>query len=496
MRLILTLLLILLLSVAPGGRANPYSPPGFYEVEQVQLANGFRVVLQQREGALSVALRLVVGLGTRDLPCDQSEIPHLLEHVVFEGTAAYPEPGAWERQIKQWGGHSNAETDLDRTIYQVNIYGPHATNAVAALYQLARKALLDDASLASARRTVHRELGSDASALRRELYAHGIGQSGTAKIREALGIDCPGMERVDSTTRAVLIDLYQRYYVAGNMTLVVVGQFDKTALLEQIVATFGALPGFRPPPRPAWIMKAPTAPIKLHSTLEPVLGSEATVQIAFPTAGYLSEDFPILVVISRYLDQVLYDRLRRQAGWSYTPTTGWAMHPQTGYFYISTDVAPANREEVAAALREEIARLAREGLSPETVEELQRGLLLSYAQGNETNAQMANYFVDFLAELDVHGRFLNFEGRIEAVTAPQIQAVAARVLRPENSILALNAPTLTYGTALLLAGIGLLGMGVTLWGVKRKNRAAVGRFLMRDDMRPFGPAHPPITRET
>ena len=215
-------------------------------------------------------------------------------------------------------------------------------------------------------------------------------------------------------------------------------------------------------------MKAPTAPIKLHSTLEPVLGSEATVQIAFPTAGYLSKDFPVLIVISRYLNQVLYDRLRRQAGWSYTPATGAAMYPQTGFFYIFTDVAPANSEEVVGALREEIARLAREGLSPETVEDLKRGLLLSYAQGNETHAQMASYFVSSLAELDVHGRFLNHEDRVEAVTAPQIQAVAARVFRPENSILAVNAPTVTYGTALLLAGIGLLGMGVTLWGVKRK----------------------------
>lgn len=65
-----TLLLILLILVSPGLPANSYSPPGFYDVEHVRLANGFRVVLQERPGANSVALRLVVGLGTRDLPCD------------------------------------------------------------------------------------------------------------------------------------------------------------------------------------------------------------------------------------------------------------------------------------------------------------------------------------------------------------------------------------------------------------------------------------------
>ena len=132
---------------------------------------------------------------------------------------------------------------------------------------------------------------------------------------------------------------------------------------------------------------------------------------------------------------------------------------------------------------------------PETVEELKRGLLLGYAQGNETNGDMADYFVSLLAELDVYGRFLNFEDRLEAVTASQLQEVAARILRPDNAITAFNAPTLTYGAALLGAGLLLLSLGVILWGLRRKNRAVLRQFLTQGGRRAFGRVRPLIERK-
>lgn len=99
-----------------------------------------------------------------------------------------------------------------------------------------------------------------------------------------------------------------------------------------------------------------------------------------------------------------------------------------------------------------------------------------------------------LAELDGHGRFLNHEDRVEAVT-PQLQAVAARVFRPENSITALNAPTLTYGAALLEAGLFLLSLSVILWGMRNKNRAVLRQFLTPGDLRAFGRFRPLIERK-
>ena len=43
--------------------AGEYSPPGLYDVEHYVLDNGLRVVLKPRDGAHTVAFRIVVGVG-------------------------------------------------------------------------------------------------------------------------------------------------------------------------------------------------------------------------------------------------------------------------------------------------------------------------------------------------------------------------------------------------------------------------------------------------
>ena len=70
---------------------NAYTPAGLYNVEEVKLGNGFRVLLKRRSQAHSVAVRLAVHVGTRHFDCRRSEAPHVLEHLLFSGTAKHSE---------------------------------------------------------------------------------------------------------------------------------------------------------------------------------------------------------------------------------------------------------------------------------------------------------------------------------------------------------------------------------------------------------------------
>ena len=449
--------------------ANEYSPPGFYEVEQIRLDNGMRVLLKQRGDAKAASLRLAVEVGTLDMPCEEAEIPHLLEHVVFEGTEAYPEAGDLDHFVAMRGGYSNASTYIDQTVYEIDIYGPETPAAVDALYQRVHKALLEDAAVEGEKAAVHRELGSDASPVRRWLYARGIGQSGWGKAKEVLGDECPGMERADHVTREQLVDFYREHYVPGNMTLVVVGRFDSDAVLQRIRETFSTMPIAPVPEDQARARPQLAGPVTVESTLAPVLGSEATVYMVFPTAGNLSEDYPALVVLGDYLEDVLYNRLRRDAGLSYGPNAGLVTYSDHGYIYVGADVAPTRLDEATDLIRAELDALVQDGIDAETLEETIRSLMLGYAQGSETNSDMADYYVNSLAELDTYGQFLNYEDRIEAVTPEHIHDVAARVFRPENSVTALDAPTFGYSSGVLLGGAVLvLGVVLTGRGIWRK----------------------------
>ena len=57
------------------------------------LDNGLRVVTQEMPHARSVSAALFVGVGSRHEDEPAAGLSHLLEHLVFKGTAGFPDPG-------------------------------------------------------------------------------------------------------------------------------------------------------------------------------------------------------------------------------------------------------------------------------------------------------------------------------------------------------------------------------------------------------------------
>ena len=59
--------------------------------------------LKSRHGARNVAVRLDVGIGNYDFPCDEQETAHFLEHLLFTGTSQHTEIEL-DELITQHGG--------------------------------------------------------------------------------------------------------------------------------------------------------------------------------------------------------------------------------------------------------------------------------------------------------------------------------------------------------------------------------------------------------
>ena len=71
--------------------ASKFSPPGLYDVELITLDNGMDVILKPRAGAHTFSMRVWVGVGSQDFPCERQETPHFLEHLLFTGTSEHTE---------------------------------------------------------------------------------------------------------------------------------------------------------------------------------------------------------------------------------------------------------------------------------------------------------------------------------------------------------------------------------------------------------------------
>ncbi len=91
------------------------------KTEKMLLKNGLKVYLISDPNAEKSGAALTVLAGSWQDPKEYPGTAHFLEHMLFQGTKAYPEPNGYFRFIYDHGGLANAFTLSDRTAYLFSI---------------------------------------------------------------------------------------------------------------------------------------------------------------------------------------------------------------------------------------------------------------------------------------------------------------------------------------------------------------------------------------
>ena len=91
-----------------------------FDAETFTLSNGLQVVVIENHRAPIITQMVWYKTGAVDDPSGKSGTAHLLEHMMFKGTAAVPD-GEFSKIIARNGGTENAFTSLDYTAYYQNI---------------------------------------------------------------------------------------------------------------------------------------------------------------------------------------------------------------------------------------------------------------------------------------------------------------------------------------------------------------------------------------
>ena len=454
--------------------ASEYSPPGFYDVEHYVLDNGLRVMLKPRDSARSVAFRLVAGVGMNDYECGSKETPHFLEHLLFTGTSRHGE-NELNEMVEQHGGSWNAYTAAQETVYKLDIYSRHASFGLEVLYEILSDSLLSAEDMETSRGIIEREAGGRPSAIEQWMLRHGVGRSATGKALRKIFPEgnylCDELEAVTHITRDDILEAFSTYYVPGNMTLIVVGDFDVDVMRHAIVNSFGTLSAGLLPERPFRIPPPSDEFGEVEGTLEPLLGSDAEVGMVFRAVGVTSADFYTFYVLESYLDKRLYESIRVENGLAYSPASLLAARRDYGVFAVYADVDLEKQDQVLGLIRKEIERLHMP-LDAETVEQTKRKLLLQMVQGVETNSEVADYYVGSVFEYETNGGLDDEEARIEAVTVDDLHRVATKYLPLSRAVVVHEVPTLTYArfyTILsILAFAVVAGIGYALYARYRR----------------------------
>ncbi|MDF1484818.1 pitrilysin family protein [Ramlibacter sp. H39-3-26] len=426
--------LALLASLAAGAHAGASAAPP--AVEQFTLSNGLTVIVKPDRRAPTAVNMLWVRVGAMDEVDGTSGVAHVLEHMMFKGSASVP-PGQFSRRVAALGGRENAFTGRDNTGF----------------YQQIPAARLEDVMRLEADRFAHNQWPDEEFAKEIEVVKEErrmrTEDSPRALLHEALNaavfMASPyhrpivgWMGDLDAMAPDDVRNFYRQWYVPANAAVVVAGDVDAAEVRRLAEKYYGAIPARalpvrKPRPEPA---QAGLRRVWLKAPAE-----QAYVAMAFKVPQLTAIERPAaaddealaLTVLAAVLDGYEGSRLDRALtqGADRVADSAGASNGLLGrgpqLFWLTGVPAPGKTpEQVQAALRAEVARIARDGVSEAELARVKTQWVASQVYDRDavfSQAQeLGSYWVQGLP-LDTGDRIIE---RLRQVGAAQVQAVAAK----------------------------------------------------------------------
>jgi len=369
-------------------------------------------------------------------------LSHMLEHMMFKGTAKYPK-GTFSRLIRKNGGIDNAFTGQDFTAYFENLAADRVELALELEADRMQGLALDRNEFQTEREVVKEERrlrneDDPQGALVETLYAQ-------AFLSHPYHWPVIGwFTDLDAMTLEDLQRHYDTFYSPNNATLVVVGDIKAETLLPTIKNLFEPIPK-GPSPK-----NTTTAEPEQRGERRFLLKRDAQVpfvMMGFRVPNYSSDDSYALNLLeailsrgksSRLYQSLVYDQKNSLAvGAEYS-----LMQTDPGLFYFYSLVSPdAKLEAVEEALQREITRLQNE---PPSDIELQRAK--NQVEASRIFEQDSNFrHAMLLGESESIGagwrQVDQFLEHTQAITAKDIQRVAKQYLIQDKRTVGILVPT-------------------------------------------------------
>ncbi|WP_213878315.1 pitrilysin family protein [Pseudomonas sp. dw_358] len=445
----------MILAVTSAGRALAVDR---FQVEGYQLANGLQILLKPGDRG-HVAIRLVVGVGFDDFPCATQELPHLLEHLLFSGLDESGEGGLEER-MQALGGEWNAFTSNSDTTFVIEAPARNQRKALDLLRAIITQTRIDAKALELSRQIVEHEDGGHYSHLERLLDRQDIGHGASDQLATELGLKCPERSNVADLNLAQVQAVRDKWYVANNMTLIVVGDLDRLlpAYLERV---YSDLRSADLDDSDATLLSISHAAQMRRTLPQGWLGEGSKLHWFYLEPAIAGEHPQALDLVQEYLDWALYTELRLKHGLSYGPWSQRDAFGDTGILSLNADVDRDDLPRAERVLGQMMDNLREHGLDPQTFERIKQQVLARQAWAVQGNSELADYYWNNLGDYD-SGRFDDPSRAISQVSLDEANRALREVLK-QPPYVRIEQPLLSYDQVYMLAAlIGLLLVGMIL----------------------------------
>jgi zinc protease len=431
--------------------AEPAAPAATAPIaaEQFTLANGMTLIVKPDRRSPTAVQMVWVRVGSIDEVDGTSGVAHALEHMMFKGTRDL-KAGEFSRRVAALGGRENAFTTRDYTGYYQQIPAARLEQVMKLESDRFASNQWPDDEFKREIEVVKEERRMRTDDQPRAL----LGEQQNAAVFTASPYHRPvvgWMSDLEAMKPDDVRDFFRRWYLPANAAIVVAGDVDVAQVRAMAEKYYGSIPA-----RPVPERKPRTEPAQrgIRRIEFKAPAEQAYVSLAFrvpqiAAAGAFDGDsdaYPLVVlsaVLDGYagarLDRALTqgpDRVADSAG-AYSGFVGRG--PQL-FVLDGVPAAGKSPEAVEAALRAQVARVARDGVGAAELARVKTQWVASETYKLDSvmsqARELGSNWVQGLP-LDASPRII---ARLQAVTAEQVQAVAAKYFGDDQLTVATLRP--------------------------------------------------------
>lgn len=404
------------------------------------LKNGLQLVVIEDTRAPVVQHMIWYRAGAADEAPGASGAAHFLEHLLFKGTAQFPD-GAFSTRVSEIGGQDNAFTSWDYTAYYQRVPATALPEMMEMEADRMRGTIINQDALLTERKVILEERAMRVDNNPDALFSE---QMGAAQfLNHPYGRPIIGWpQEASALDMADVRAFYDRFYAPQNAIVIVAGDVTARDVLDVAQDTYGQIPRGADHPTRARPQEPPqlaerrlaftdarvAQPSLIRSYLAPERnpGDQSRAAALTLLAALLSD--PQTGVLTQKLQ--LDAQIASHAAAYYSG----ASVDMTSFDIVLMPRADVPLEQAEAALDQALQDFLASAINPDDLTRLKRQIRANEIYRKDNSASQANHIGRQLAVGLTLQDVQEWPQVLQSVTGDNIMAAARDLLRPNPSV--------------------------------------------------------------